>query len=47
MFTNGNWTGVCQNLSVAAAEPVEAKAVRAIRLRQAQATATCIVTTNK
>ena len=44
-----NCTGISQKLCVAAAELVEAKAVRAtrLRLRQAQATATCIVTVKK
>ena len=50
LIPNYNCTGICPNLCVAAAEPVEAKAVRVtrlrLRLRQAQATAaaTCIVT---
>lgn len=46
---NNNCTGICQSLRIAAAEPVEAKAVRAtrLRLRQAQAAAARIVTKNK
>ncbi|VAW43549.1 hypothetical protein MNBD_CHLOROFLEXI01-4486, partial [hydrothermal vent metagenome] len=41
-----DYTGVCKKLNIAAAEPVEAKAVCAsrLRLRQAQATTICIVT---
>ena len=45
-WQSGNCTDSCPNLCAAAAEPVEAKAVRVtrLRLRQAQASATCTVT---